>query len=442
MGLGINGGGIASAQFLAEQGALVTVTDLRNEDILADSIRQLSGYQIRYVLGKHEENDFKNADLIIKNPGVPKTSAFLGLNNNIETDISLFLRFTENKVYAVTGSKGKSTTVSALQHFHSCNNLKSFLGGNITVSPLSFYSDAVKNPDAPVILEMSSWQLADLPENLSFNPDISLVTNIMNDHQNSYHSLDDYAGDKALIFSGQSEDKKAVFNLDDSYTDRFSRKCRAEIYYVSREKLPAGLSGAYLEGCKGEIHIEDKTVNIDFSKALIPGSHNRLNMLNAALIAALSGMNEKQLQKGAETFKGIEHRLEKIGEKNGIVIYNDSAATIPDATAQAVKSFSRPVVLITGGTDKEIDFSVLESYAALPKHTVFLEGNATEKMIPYFRKADSLFSGPFSSLEAAVQKALSLCSRGDVLLFSPGATSFGMFLNEFDRGRKFKAIFG
>ncbi|MBN1648050.1 MAG: UDP-N-acetylmuramoyl-L-alanine--D-glutamate ligase [Spirochaetales bacterium] len=440
MGLGLHGGGIASARFLAECGAVLTVTDLRSEEVLAGSITMLSNYDIKYVLGRHDESDFRNADLVIKNPGVPNTSPFLTLCRAIETDVSLFLRLCRNPVLAVTGSKGKSTTVSALHHILSLTPGKAFLGGNITVSPLVFLDEAVGHPDKPVILELSSWQLHDLPATLRFAPAVSMITNIMKDHQNSYVSMQEYIADKELIYTGQNESGYAVFNYDDPYTKQF-RPDRAQTLYVSDSPIPDGMNGAWQESGSGTLRRGQARTVISLENPHLPGNHNRRNLLNAALIADLAGAGTETIREGVLSFRGIPHRLEKICERNGTAIYNDSAATIPDATAAAVQSFSGDIVLITGGTDKQIDFSVVETFAHIPVHTVFLAGSATEKMLPYFRDTQAAYSGPFDNLERAVAEALKHCRKGSVLLFSPGATSFGMFLNEFDRGDKFRALF-
>ena len=158
MGLGLNGGGLASARFLAERGAIVTVTDMKDEAALADSLSALEGLPIRFVLGRHELDDFRSADMVVKNPAVRPGSPFLLAAKTVETDISLFLRLSPSPVIAVTGSKGKSSVASAIHHILSKSGLPVFLGGNITVSPLTFL-DRCGSED-PVVLELSSWQLA------------------------------------------------------------------------------------------------------------------------------------------------------------------------------------------------------------------------------------------------------------------------------------------
>ena len=210
MGLGLNGGGLASARFLAECGASVTVTDMKSASDLKDSIAALSGLPIRFVLGKHEFDDFAQADLVVKNPAVRPDSPYLLASRAIETDISLFLRFAASPIIAVTGSKGKSSVSSAIHHVLSSSGRTAFLGGNITVSPLSFLGRCTR--DTPVVLELSSWQLADMRGLGVLKPEIAVVTNIMPDHMNRYNSMEEYVADKRLIYADQDRGCHTICN--------------------------------------------------------------------------------------------------------------------------------------------------------------------------------------------------------------------------------------
>ena len=180
-----------SARFFAEHGAEVTVTDLSNYKTLEPSIANLRDYQITYVLGKHEVSDFTSADLVIKNPAVRPDSEYLQAARAVETDISTFLRLYGGSVVAVTGTKGKSTSAAAIHHVLKKKFPGALLGGNITVSPLSFLLDG-EEPEGPAVLELSSWQLADIRGKGVLKPDVALVTNIMRDHQNRYSSMQEY----------------------------------------------------------------------------------------------------------------------------------------------------------------------------------------------------------------------------------------------------------
>ncbi|MDE6736274.1 MAG: UDP-N-acetylmuramoyl-L-alanine--D-glutamate ligase, partial [Treponemataceae bacterium] len=194
MGLGLNGGGEATVRFLLSHGANVTVTDMKTADALAATIASLQNdpslahEHLRYVLGEHRMEDFANADCVIKNPGVKYDgNPFLAAAKAIETDISLFLHFSKAPIIAVTGSKGKSSTVSAIHYGLQKAGFTAFLGGNITVSPLTFLDQT--DESTPVVLELSSWQLADLRGRKALKPKIALITKIIPDHQNFYHSM-------------------------------------------------------------------------------------------------------------------------------------------------------------------------------------------------------------------------------------------------------------
>jgi len=448
MGLGIHGGGLASALFFARRGAEVTVTDLRSERVLDEAIRQLRGFPVRYVLERHEEKDFESADLVIKNPAVAPDSPYLARAREhgvpVETDLSVFLSLARNPILAVTGSKGKSTTASAAAFVLSRVDPRAKVGGNITVSPLSFLDDLA--PDAPVVLELSSWQLGDLRGKGILKPEVSGFTVILPDHLDKYAGMREYVEDKKAIFLEQEPGQKAVFNLDDPWQRGFPEETRAQSFFCSSRKLASGLSGAWLSGDEGRARRSpDEAAEVILASSLIPGAHNRRNLLCAGLMLFVHGVPAAAVRDGLASFPGVEHRLERFLSWKGVAFYNDSAATIPHATAEALRSLEAPVVLITGGTDKNIDFSPLREVLSLPRAVVLLAGTGTDKIRLLLEERGVPYDGPFDALRPAVQKAMSRAAQvrtGEevAILFSPGCTSFGMFLNEFDRGRKFKSM--
>jgi UDP-N-acetylmuramoylalanine--D-glutamate ligase len=445
MGLGLNGGGLASARYFARHGAEVTVTDLRAQELLKDSIERLGGLPVRYVLGKHEKDDFTGADLVIKNPAVPPGSPFLEAARSggvpVETDLSIFLSQAGNPIIGVTGSKGKSTTASAIAFGLKRVDAGTVLAGNITVSPLDFLDEM--DPRSPVVLELSSWQLGDLRGRGLLRPSISVFTVILPDHMDRYRTMGDYVADKKVLFQEQEPDQKAVFNLDDPWQKEFPRETRAQAFYYSGLDLPDGLRGGWLEGEKGRVRLspggaEEKMV---LSGKRLPGRHNAVNLLCAGLTLQLYGVKAEVICKALAEFPGVEHRLEMFHQWKKLRFYNDSAATIPHATVQAVNALEPPVVLILGGTDKNIDFSPLAEVARLPRALVLLAGSGTEKIRALLDEEGVAYQGPFGDLESAVDAAITAAGRGReeaAVLFSPGCTSFGMFRNEFDRGARFK----
>uniref|UniRef100_UPI0025928DD5 Mur ligase family protein n=1 Tax=uncultured Treponema sp. TaxID=162155 RepID=UPI0025928DD5 len=263
MGLGLNGGGEACVRFFLRHGAFVTVTDMKTAEQLAPTLeslakdRFLDKSRLHFVLGGHKIEDFSNADCVIKNPGVKiEGNQFLAAAKAIETDISIFLRFTKAPIIAVTGSKGKSSTVGALSYGLNQAGFKCFLGGNITVSPLSFLEKT--DGTTPVVLELSSWQLADLRGRKLLKPKISIITKIVPDHQNWYGDMDSYVEDKKLIFADQDKNDFTILDFDeDNYLketaspkrgcrcwgDLFASETKAKVLRYSKVLLPKGIFG-------------------------------------------------------------------------------------------------------------------------------------------------------------------------------------------------------
>lgn len=437
MGLGLHGGGLASARFFIKEGAEVTITDLRTEEILKPTLSQLKNNNITYTLGKHIESDFINADIVIKNPGVPRTSKYLKLAKRVETDISIFLSRTSCPIIAITGSKGKSSTVSAIYHVLKKHNKKTKLGGNITVSPLTFIEEV--DNTTPVILELSSWQLADISGKNVLKPVISAVTNIMNDHQNAYNSMDEYAADKAVLF--ENLQGTGILNFNDNYRDFFEKRMSSHPIYYSKNLEPIEYNGAFIDqDRKGWIQCNKEKIQILDNNLTLKGEHQRENLLLAGLILYKFGVDTEFIKENLREFKGIDHRMELFKESNGVCFYNDSAATIPEAVCAAIESFDSPVRLISGGTDKELEFDCIRESFKKPVSIHLLKGTGTDKMIKVLDEENIKYLGPFSSLTDLVNDLSTTLKKGDSVLFSPGATSFGMFNNEFDRGNQFKDI--
>lgn len=482
MGLGLHGGGLESARFFLKRGAEVTVTDIRDEKTLSPSIEELDKIcsdlkkkKVNYILGGHEIEDFKKADIVIKNPGVRPDSPFLRVSKRTETDISLFLSESKARLSAVTGTKGKSVTSSALHWILSKNRKKgrAFLGGNITVSPLTFLDELTKDDD--VILELSSFQLGDLKNRRALNtsallkPAASVLTAIMPDHLDRYALMEEYIDDKRNIYRGQDANCLTVAG-DDEWGKSFRSETKARPLVYSRFELPKGHSGGWIEksgrglarlyswdfpayyqtaDSSSEVPAtgaDGETEELVPEHILISGSHQRLNLLSAALAAYGLGIDSRTICGALSTFPGIEHRLEMFHKADNVCFFNDSAATIPEAAAACIDALSpqSPLVLVTGGTDKNLDFSPLVIAAKNARTVILLAGTGTEKLNFLLTEAGIDYSGPFDNLDNAVRCAIEKAAvikhtEGSCCVaLSPGCASFGMFLNEFDRGRKWK----
>ena len=443
MGLGLNGGGLASARFFAEHGAKkVIVTDMKSEAELAASVEPLRRYSaIRFALGGHCIDDFRNTDIVIKNPGIKAAgNPYLAAAPCIETDISLFLRLSPAPVIAVTGSKGKSSTVSALHHGLQTCGVSSFLGGNITVSPLTFLEQT--SIDTPVVLELSSWQLGDLADCRNLRPKIALITPVMPDHQNWYGSMERYVADKKIIYRNQTAGDCTICNYDDEWGAVFASETAGQVFWYSAHPLPDNLFGAWIaEDGSARIRLVKGQNDLLLPAALaVPGAIFKQNVAAAALALALYGVDLSAIPQAMQSYGGIPHRLEFFHQKDGWKFYNDSAATIPEAASAAVQAFSEPVILIAGGTDKDLDFTPLLPQLHNVKGLFLLAGTGTDKLLPLLHDAHIPYQGPFTGLAPlldALYADISKSGQGTVV-FSPAATSFGLFKNEFDRGNQFK----
>ncbi|MDR2803912.1 MAG: UDP-N-acetylmuramoyl-L-alanine--D-glutamate ligase [Treponema sp.] len=458
MGLGLHGGGLGAARFLAAHGAALTVTDLRGRDVLENSIKELDdfvasagGIPVKYVLERHDTQDFANADLVIKNPGVRPDSPFLRAARHIETDISLFLAHNPARLTAVTGSKGKSFTASAIQYTlrqaarAGFGGGRAFLGGNITVSPLSFLEELTEDDD--VVLELSSWQLGDLPQGL-LKPRSAVITAIMPDHLDRYGAMDAYVADKRVIYQGQDRGGATIAG-DDDWGRSFLSETHGRPYRYCRKKPPAldeYSGGAFFDEESGACFAwgsiaslkKGETAQIVPAITAAPGIHQKMNLMAAGLALLDLNIPPEFINDCAGRFGGIEHRLEFFYENDRIRFYNDTAATIPEAAAAAVSALVSPVV-VTGGTDKNLDFSPLAAALSCAKAVVLLAGTGSDKLAAMLKTRNIPFCGPLNSIDEAVEAAIKAASSGDSVVLSPGCASFGMFLNEFDRGRKWKA---
>jgi UDP-N-acetylmuramoylalanine--D-glutamate ligase len=458
MGLGLHGGGLETSRFLIRRGASLTVTDLRDEKTLSPSIEQLDAFcheqgaaLPRYVLGGHNIEDFEKADMVIKNPGVPSDSPFLKAARRIETDISLFLAESKARLFAVTGSKGKSSTASALHYILQSAGAggMAFLGGNITVSPLVFLDDLTKDDD--VVLELSSWQLGDLKGRKTVDkrpllkPFAVVMTAILPDHLDRYSSMEEYVNDKRIAYQDQDSEDITVAG-DDCWGMTFRTQTRGRPLVYSRAPLAEDLDGGWIENGLGLARLHnwpcarDETVELVPERLRVEGVHQKMNLLAAAIAAYGVGVEAEKIKEALAAFPGVEHRLEFFHETERARFYNDSAATIPEAVAACVDALSckGPLVLVTGGHDKNLDFSPLVNSASKASAIILLSGTGSEKLKRLFDGAGIAYNGPYDNLESAVRRALEAVVKGGIIALSPGCASFGMFAHEFDRGRKWK----
>ncbi len=398
MGLGLNEGGVAAAKFCYKKGAKVIITDLRKKEELKPSLEKLKGLKIKYVLGKHRKKDFQEADLVIKNPGVSNSSPYLRLAKKIDTDINIFFQNKKGYVIGITGTKGKTSNAYLLYQFLKKKNV--FLGGNMGLSPLNFLDKL--NKKSITILELSSFAL----ENLSTGPDLAIITNIFPDHLNRYKNFKEYVLAKKRILKKDSQ----VRILD--YDTACLRKEKAFFFSEKNKDVDC-----YLKN------------NIVYFKKKKVCCLSQSQYLPAILAAKLLKVSSQKIKRTINNFKGVPYRQEFIRKINGVQYINDSAATTPQSVIKAINKF-QPIILIAGGQDKGLDYKGLKKSLKKVKHLILLEGTASDKIDKKNKK--------YSSMKEAVLKAYSLAEKGDYVVLSPGAASFNLFKNEFDRGDQFK----
>jgi UDP-N-acetylmuramoylalanine--D-glutamate ligase len=436
MGLGLHGSGIASARFAAQQGAIVRVTDLRPAEVLVPSIKTLEGLPIEYVLGEHREEDFRWAEIVIRVPGVKRSSPYLHIAREngaqIEQEIAFFFQACTGRIIGITGTRGKTTTSMLIYEILHASGARTVIGGNVAgVETLSLLPTIT--PETLVVLELSSWQLEGLePHKLS--PPVAVMTNVYPDHLDTYAGMEEYVAAKANIFRHQHGDDLAVFNFDNPWTRRLGEEAPARTWYTSLES-----GGSF---ARGSVDIAP----FIFTETPLIGKHNLENILLATTTARLLGVSDEIIATTVRSFHGVPHRLEEVATVNGVRYINDSASTTPVASRVALEAFGGPVVLVAGGNTK---FLPLEDWPRTivqrSRDVILLKGTGTAELLPVLQQEAEKYRvanpvrGVFEDFTAAMDEAVSLARPGDVLLFSPGFTSFGMFLNEFDRGDQFVA---
>ena len=482
MGLGRFGGGVDAAEFALKAGAKVIITDSATEHQLRDSINKLKKFSnIKFHLGSHDPDDFEKADIVVANPAVPGNNIYLEIARRsgrfVTSGINIFFELCPAQIIGITGANGKSTTTAMTAHLlqskrderRKTRDENVWLGGNIGNKPLLTILDKIKSTDL-VVLELSSFQIEQLAE-FESAPDVALLTNLTPNHLDRYGTFENYCAAKENIFQYQKPDKNlpavSIFNAEDKIAVEWFEK-----YKNDKGRLCIKFSA------------DDVTDEIrDCFK--LPGRANLSNLAAALAIVRQFGADDDSIKNSLSGFKALPHRLELVEEINDVSWYNDSKATTPEGAITALEAFSKPVIIIAGGYDKNLPFDGFGQKIAEKAKAAILLGQTAPKIADAIKNAHMSLrgvaateqsrrgsnlktqatsdqrgvaateqgevDGPSTSLHsvAATQsnivdslaKAVALADRlaesGDVVLLSPACASYDMFENYEQRGLEF-----
>jgi UDP-N-acetylmuramoylalanine--D-glutamate ligase len=445
MGLGVLGGGVGAARYLASHGAHVTVTDMRDEAALASSVEELRGLPITFHLGHHDRVDFTpaGADIVVRNPGVPMESPYLAAAVEsgvpVEMEMSIFFRDCPAPIIGITGTKGKTTVSALIGSMLSVWRDDYLLAGNMGISALMELDRL--HSDTPVALELSSFQIEALNDH-RLAPQVAVLTNIFPDHLDRYRDFEHYAATKRGLTWSMGPSQVVVFNADDEEASRVTGETPAAL-------MPFGIGSGRGEGAW---LVEDELVArwqgqewsfLRPATLALAGDHGAHNALAAVAACVAYGVPREAIGAGLHHFRGVENRLEHVATIDEVTWVNDTSATNPTAAVAAVRVLaprSRTLRIIAGGADKKTDLAPFADELAANSVVVYLlDGTVTDTLEGLARERGVRISGRYDSMMAAVSAAGAEAEPGDIVALSPGCASFGMFRNEFDRGTQFRA---
>ena len=427
--------GVATALFCAARGAKVSATDTRTELEIGEAVAKLRAAGVALEFGGHQEKTFLDQDLIVPSPGVPADAPLLQTARSkgitIWSEIELAYRFLNGRMIGITGSNGKTTTTSLVEHVLRTAGMPTILAGNIG-TPLIGCVEASRD-NTWTVVELSSFQL-ELIE--TFRPAIGVFLNLTPDHLDRHRSMETYGAAKARIFENQTSEDAAVLNADDPLTTRYAPS-RPQVYWFSRKQRVA--QGAYVRGADIVFRRDgaEETI-LKLTDIPLAGSHNVENVLAGVAAARLAGASAAAIAKGVRSFAGVEHRLEFVAEIGGVRYYNDSKATNVDATLKALDAFPGRILVILGGKDKGSDYTVLQKPLREKAILALLIGAAAEKIEKQIEGSVALEGA--GTLERALEIASHAARPGDVVLLAPACASFDQFQDYEHRGRVFKDL--
>ncbi|MBI4058705.1 UDP-N-acetylmuramoyl-L-alanine--D-glutamate ligase [Candidatus Microgenomates bacterium] len=431
IGLGVEGQD--SLQFLLQNGALVTVFDQKEKEQLAPI---KSGFEL--VTGPdYLKGGLIGFDYVVRSPGVrpdlPEIAEAVKSGAKLTSAINIFFELCPARIIGVTGTKGKGTTATLIHECLKASGKNTYLAGNIGTPYLELLSHLTRSD--LVVLEMSSFQLIDIER----SPHIAVVLNITTDHLDWHKNREEYVQAKENIVRFQTEKDFVVLMKDYETPCSFAPKTKAEVFWAS---IKEEVKGGYIKKGKIVLNVE-KAVEIgSVDKLLLLGTHNWENIVLATCAAKLAGATVEGIKQAVFTFAGLPHRLELAGEYQGIKFYNDSFATSPTPTLAAVNSFSKPLILILGGSSKGLDYTEMARKLAAKKNVkaIIYMGEVGGQIKQDLENAGfkGQLIGGGKNMAEIIKNAAQIAESGDIVLLSPSAASFDMFKDYKDRGEQFK----
>ncbi len=441
--LGLARQGVAMARFLARAGARVTVSDLKTKGELADAVAALADLPVRYALGGHPMSLLRGTDLICVSGGVPLDIPLLVEARRkgipLVSDAQLFLERCPATVIGITGSAGKTTTTALVGEMGRAAGRRTWVGGNIGNPLLEDLEEM--SPDDLVVMELSSFQL----ELTTVSPAVAAVLNITPNHLDRHKTMEAYIAAKRRIVAFQRPEDWAVLGFDDAHARALALETPARVVFFSGGAQVD--RGAYKTNGLLALRLGDTAeVICRREEVRLRGDHNLLNVLAACALAGVVGVPVEAMRQVIRTFSGVEHRLEFVREWRGAQWYDDSIATAPERVVAALRSFTEPVVLLAGGRDKKLPWEEFAREAVRRVRYLITFGEAGEMIAGKVEEAARATSGRLEgiqrvqTLEEAVEAAARVARPGDVVLLSPGGTSFDAFRDFAERGDRFKEL--
>ncbi len=427
--IGLAREGLDLTRFLTAHGASVVVSDQKSADQLSEAVGQLGDGDVTLKLGGHELSHLDGVDVVYASPGVPPEHELLAAarskNIQLSSLVELFFTLCPAPILGITGSAGKSTTTSLLGDIFAAAGRDVFVGGNIG-RPLLGKLEQMST-SSWVVMELSSFQLEPLP----VSPRIAVVTNVTPNHLDRHPTMDAYWAAKGQILAHQAPSDWAVLNADDAWTLRYRPRGR-----LLRFSLRGVVEGAYL--ADQHLMLLGEPL-LDVVDVPLRGRHNLANVLAAAAAAHTAGIDRAAMRAAIRAFKGVAHRLQTVAERDGVLFVDDSIATAPERSIAALQAYDEPLVLVAGGRDKHLP---MQEWAALiarrVKHVVLL-GEMSDLVAQALHATDPTYSAisRVATMDEAVAEAARVSRSGDVVLLSPGGTSYDMYADFEERGRDF-----